>query len=43
METGSHLDGEPLSRRHSAGLVATSAVASLAATQPVKDRFVEEL
>jgi oligosaccharide reducing-end xylanase len=37
------LDGAPLSKRHSTGLVATSAVASLAATQPVKDRFVEEL
>jgi oligosaccharide reducing-end xylanase len=37
------LDGVPLSERHSTGLVATSAVASLAATQPVKDRFVEEL
>ncbi len=37
------LKGEPLSKRHSTGLVATSAVASLAATQPVKDRFIEEL
>jgi oligosaccharide reducing-end xylanase len=37
------LDGKPLSRRHSTGLVATSAVASLAATQPVKEKFVEEL
>ena len=37
------LDGAPLSKRHSTGLVATSAVASLAATQPVKDSFVEEL
>jgi oligosaccharide reducing-end xylanase len=37
------LEGAPLSKRHSTGLVATSAVASLAATQLVKDRFVEEL
>jgi oligosaccharide reducing-end xylanase len=37
------LEGVPLSRRHSTGLVATSAVASLAATRPVKDRFVDEL
>ncbi|HMD78245.1 MAG TPA: glycosyl hydrolase family 8 [Terracidiphilus sp.] len=37
------LDGQPLSNNHSTGLMATSAVASLAATQPVKDKFVEEL
>jgi oligosaccharide reducing-end xylanase len=37
------LEGKPLSRRHSIGLLATSAVASLAGTQPVRDRFVEEL
>ena len=37
------LDGVPLSKRHSTGLVATSAVASLAATHAVKDSFVEEL
>jgi oligosaccharide reducing-end xylanase len=37
------LEGEPLSKQHSEGLMATSAVASLAATRPVKDRFVEEL
>jgi oligosaccharide reducing-end xylanase len=37
------LVGKPLSRRHSIGLVATSAVASLAATKQVKDLFVEEL
>jgi len=37
------LEGKPLSKRHSIGLVATSAVASLAATKPVKERFVEEL
>ena len=37
------LDGVPLSKRHATGLVATSAVASLAATQPVKDSFVDEL
>jgi len=37
------LDGQPLSNSHSTGLMATSAVASLAATQPVKDKFVEEL
>jgi oligosaccharide reducing-end xylanase len=37
------LGGVSLSKRHSTGLVATSAVASLAATQPVKDSFVEEL
>jgi hypothetical protein len=41
MGTGSHLDGEPLSKRHSTALAATSAVASLAATQPFKNRFVE--
>ena len=37
------LEGKPLSKRHSIVLVATSAVASLAATKPVKERFVEEL
>lgn len=37
------LDGKPLSKRHSIGLLATSAVASLAGTQPIKNRFVEEL
>ena len=37
------LEGKPLSKRHSIGLVATSAVTSLAATKPIKDRFVEEL
>lgn len=37
------LEGTPLSKRHSTGLLATGAVASLAATQPVKDKFVEEL
>jgi oligosaccharide reducing-end xylanase len=37
------LEGKSLSKRHSIGLLATSAVASLAATKQVKDRFVEEL
>jgi oligosaccharide reducing-end xylanase len=37
------LEGQPRSNDHSTGLVATSAVASLAATRPVKDKFVEEL
>jgi oligosaccharide reducing-end xylanase len=37
------LDGQPLSKRHSTGLAATSAVASLAATRPVKAEFVEAL
>jgi len=37
------LDGAPLSGPHSTGLLATTAVASLAATKPVKDKFVEEL
>lgn len=37
------LDGVPISKRHSTGLLATSAVASLAATKPVKDKFVDEL
>jgi oligosaccharide reducing-end xylanase len=37
------LDGKPISSSHSIGLVATSAVASLAATQRVRKRFVEEL
>jgi oligosaccharide reducing-end xylanase len=37
------LDGTALSKDHSATLVATSAVASLAATKPVKDKFVDEL
>jgi oligosaccharide reducing-end xylanase len=37
------LDGTQLSKSHSTALVATSAVASLAATRPVKNKFVEEL
>ncbi len=37
------LDGKPISNRHSTGLVATSAVASLAATRPIGKAFVEEL
>jgi oligosaccharide reducing-end xylanase len=37
------LDGKPLSNRHSPGLMATSAVASLAATRPIGKTFVEEL
>jgi len=37
------LEGEPLLKLHSPGLVATSAVASLAATHPVRFRFTEEL
>ena len=32
------LEGKPLSKRHSIGLMAMSAVASLAATKPIKDR-----
>jgi len=38
------LDGKPLSQRHSTGMVATSATASLAATEgPVSKAFVENL
>ena len=38
------LDGKPLSTRHSTGMVATTATASLAATKnPVSKAFVEEL
>ena len=37
------LDGKPLSSRHSTGLVATSAVASLAAANPHFKDFVEQL
>jgi oligosaccharide reducing-end xylanase len=37
------LDGEPLSTDHSPGLVAINAVASLAATQPQAQHFVEAL
>ena len=37
------LDGKPLSTRHSAGMVATTAVGSLATTGPVSRAFVEEL
>jgi oligosaccharide reducing-end xylanase len=37
------LVGKPLSKHRSIGLLATSAVASLAATKQVKDLFVEEL
>ena len=37
------LDGETLEPRHAKGLVATTAVASLAATAPRKTEFVEEL
>jgi len=37
------LDGEPLSTDHSPGLIAMNAVASLAATQPLANDFVEEL
>ncbi|GAC1414768.1 MAG: hypothetical protein NVSMB62_01210 [Acidobacteriaceae bacterium] len=38
------LNGEPLSNRHSTGMIATTAVASLAATKgPVADAFVKEL
>jgi oligosaccharide reducing-end xylanase len=37
------LDGTPLSTDHSTGLVAMNAVASLAATQPRAQNFVEEL
>jgi len=39
----STLDGTPLSTDHSTGLVAMNAVASLAATQPRAQNFVEEL
>jgi oligosaccharide reducing-end xylanase len=37
------LDGKPLQSHHSTGLVATNAVASLAATNPRAKRFVEAL
>jgi len=38
------LDGEPLSKRHSVGMVATTAVGSLAASQgPASKAFLEEL
>jgi oligosaccharide reducing-end xylanase len=37
------LDGTPTSKDHSVGLVATNAVASLAATQPRAWKFVDEL
>jgi oligosaccharide reducing-end xylanase len=38
------LDGKPLSERHSAGMLATAAVGSLAATTgPISKAFVEEL
>jgi oligosaccharide reducing-end xylanase len=37
------LDGTQISKSHSTALMATSAVASLAATKPVKDKFVDEL
>jgi len=37
------LDGTPLSEHHSTGLIATNAVASLAATQPQSKEFVEAL
>jgi len=38
------LDGKPLSARHSTGMVATTAIASLAATDgPIAKAFVEEL
>jgi oligosaccharide reducing-end xylanase len=38
------LDGKPLSARHSVGMVATTAVGSLAATDgPTSKAFVEEL
>ena len=38
------LDGKPLSTRHSSGMVATTAVGSLAATSgPVSKAFIEEL
>jgi oligosaccharide reducing-end xylanase len=37
------LDGNPISRTHSTGLVATNAAASLAATDPRAEKFVEAL
>ncbi len=37
------LDGKPLSTRHSIGMVATTAVGSLAATGPISNSFVDEL
>ena len=37
------LEGQPLSQRHSTGMVATGAVASLAATGPHAKEFVENL
>jgi oligosaccharide reducing-end xylanase len=37
------LDGKPISNRHSPGLMATSAVASLAANRPIGKAFVDEL
>src|ERR1039458_4326339 len=37
------LDGKPLSTRHSTGLVATNAVASLAAVNPRRIEFVDAL
>jgi oligosaccharide reducing-end xylanase len=37
------LDGKPLDADHSLGLVATNAVAALAATDPRASRFVEAL
>jgi oligosaccharide reducing-end xylanase len=37
------LDGREVSNRHSPGLVATNAVASLAATNPVAKEFVKAL
>jgi oligosaccharide reducing-end xylanase len=37
------LDGRPLGTDHSVGLVATNAVASLAATKPLTKKFTDEL
>lgn len=37
------LDGKPLSTRHSIGMVATTAVGSLASSGPIADAFVNEL
>jgi oligosaccharide reducing-end xylanase len=37
------LDGKPLSSHHATGFVATSAVASLAATDPIREKFVDAL
>jgi oligosaccharide reducing-end xylanase len=38
-----HLDGRPIEKEHSLGLVATNAVASLAATHARAWQFVDEL